>query len=283
MAPGTAIALAHDPAVPAPLRRVEQIMGTAIGIDVRDPGVPAAALEEAFAYLRDVDARFSTYRPDSEISRLSRAELDEADCSPDVQHVLGLCDEVARTSGGAFDARRPRPDGSLDPSGLVKGWSVEEAAWIIEAAGGVNYAINAGGDVLARGEAEPGRAWRIGIRHPDRADRIAAALDVRNRAVATSGSYERGEHIIDPRSGQPPQGLRSMTVVGPSLTFADAYATAAFVMGLDGLAWVARHPGYGAYAISADGRALWTEGLDRFLSCGDLPITSSSGWMGSWS
>jgi thiamine biosynthesis lipoprotein len=280
MAAGTAIDLARAPAVPAPLRRVEQIMGTAIGIDVRDPAVPAAALDEAFAYLRDIDARFSTYRPDSEISRLSRGELGEGDCSPDVRHVLALCDDLARTSASAFDARRHRPDGRVDPSGLVKGWSIEEAAWIIEAAGGVNYAINAGGDVLARGEAAPGRAWRIGIRHPDRADRIAAALDVRNRAVATSGTYERGSHIVDPRTGRPPQGLRSMTVVGPSLAFADAYATAAFVMGLDGLAWVADHPGYGAYAISAEGRAVWTAGLDRFLSREDLPIPRSSGWKG---
>jgi thiamine biosynthesis lipoprotein len=265
MTAGTPIGPADAPAVHATGRRVEQIMGTAIVIDVREPAVPAAAVDAAFAYLREIDARFSTYRTDSEVSRLSRGEIDEDDCSPDVQHVLALCDDLARTSGGAFDARHHRVDGGLDPSGLVKGWSVEEAAWIIEAAGGVNYEMNAGGDVLVRGEAGPGRPWRVGIRHPERADAVAAILEVRNRAVATSGAYERGEHILDPRTRRPPQGLLSMTVVGSSLAYADAYATAAFVMGLDGLAWVASHPGYGAYAITDEGRAVWTADLDRLL------------------
>ena len=90
-------------------------------------------------------------------------------------------------TGGAFDARHHRADGRLDPSGFVKGWAIEEAAWLIDSAGGRNYWINAGGDIVARGEAAPGRPWRVGIRHPDQADKVAAVLAVSDRAVATSG------------------------------------------------------------------------------------------------
>jgi FAD:protein FMN transferase len=247
------------------LHRVEQIMGTAIGIDVRDPGVPPSALEEAFAYLRDVDDRFSMYRPDSEMSRLARGDLSIDAVSRDLRQVLVLCEAIREVSGGAFDAGRHRRDGLLDPTGLVKGWALEEAAWRIDAAGGRSYAINGGGDILVRGEERPGEPWRIGIRHPRQRDRVTAVLALRDGAVATSAAYERGQHIIDPRTGRPSRAVVSMTVVGPSLTYADAYATAAFVMGLPGLEWVAERPGYGAYAITADDRVTWTQTVDGLL------------------
>jgi thiamine biosynthesis lipoprotein len=254
------------PADPGPVHRVERIMGTVFVFDVRAAGVPAAAVDDAVVLLHDIDARYSTYRPDSEISRLIRGELDEADCAEDVRAVLGLCEDLRRTSDGAFDIRRHRSDGRPDPTGLVKGWATEEAALLLEAAGAVDYAINAGGDVVARGEPESGRAWRVGIRHPRIADRLAAVLEVRDLAVATSGAYERGEHIVDPRNGRPPSDLLSVTVVGPSPTYVDAYATIAFVMGLEGPAWVARHPGYGAYAITTDEQAIWTPEIEPLLA-----------------
>lgn len=249
-----------------PLHRVEQIMGTAIGIDIRSPGLDAAVLDAAFDLIRDVDARYSPYRPESEVSRLIRGELDEADCAADLRAILGLCEDLRRTSGGYFDIRGHRPDGRPDPTGLVKGWAIEEASLVLDAAGATDYAINAGGDVIARGEPGPGRTWRVGIRHPGQADRVAAVLGIRDRAVATSGAYERGDHIIDPHTGRPARDLLSVTVVGPSLTFADAYATAAFAMGLDGPAWVHGHPGYGAFAITVDERSIWTPEVDRLLA-----------------
>jgi thiamine biosynthesis lipoprotein len=241
-------------------------MGTIVGVDVRDPGLPPELLDAVFAYLHDIDRRFSTFKPDSEISRLGRAELTVAEASPDVRAVLALCDDLCRTSGGYFDAWAHRSDGRLDPSGVVKGWSIEEAARKIEAAGGLNFSINGGGDVVARGGPEPGRAWRVGIRHPKRADRVAAVLAINDGAVATSGAYERGDHIVDPHTRRPPRGLLSVTVVGPSLTYADAYATTAFAMGPEGLAWVAGHVGYGAYGITADERVIWTSEIDLILA-----------------
>lgn len=246
-------------------------MGTAISLDVRDGSVPHHALDEAFGYLRQVDSRFSTYKPESEVSRLSRGEIQETDCSPELREVLELCERVRRDSEGYFDIRAHRTDGGLDPSGLVKGWSLEKAGRILEAAGARNYCINGGGDIVARGEAAPGQAWRIGIRHPIVADRLAAVLAVRDGAVATSGAYERGEHVRNPFTGSAPSGVLSVTVVGPSLTYADAYATAAFAIGPTGLAWLAGRPGYEGCAVTggpdgSDARLAWTPGFDSWFA-----------------
>ena len=250
------------------LRQVEQIMGTAISVDVRDSSVSPAALAEAFEYLRDIDRRFSTYKPDSEVSRLSRGEISEEDCSPELHDVLELCEQVRETSQGYFDIRAHRWDGGLDPSGLVKGWALENAGRILETAGARNYCINGGGDIVIRGLAGPATPWRIGIRHPLQADKVATVVSVRNGAVATSGAYERGDHVRDPFTGKPASGVLSITIVGPSLTYADAYATAAFAMGPTGLAWVAGLAGYAGCAITADpdgsnGRLTWTPGFER--------------------
>ena len=261
-APADAVAPSRAPRA---FRRVEHIMGTAITVDVREGDLEPGDLDAAFARLREVDERFSTYRPASEISRLLRGDIREHECSPDVGHVLALCDDLHRTSGGYFDARGHRTDGGPDPTGVVKGWAVEEAAWLIAEAGADRFAINAGGDIVVRGGVSPDEPWRVGIRHPRIADRVAAVVRLRDAAIATSGAYERGEHIVDPHTGRPPRALLAVSVIGPSLTYADAYATAAFAMGMDGPAWVASHPGYGAFAVTADERVLWTPEVDPLL------------------
>ena len=231
---------------------VAPIMGTTVSIDVRDAAVPGAALETAVQTLRDLDARFSTYREDSEIRQIERGELAVADAHPDVREVLGACAVLRAETGGAFDAWR---GGGLDPSGYVKGWAIEEAAWQIDAAGGRNYCINAGGDVVAAGP-----AWRVGIRHPLDAHAVAAIVEAEDLAVATSALYERSGHVLTP-SGRPPEGVLSVTVTGPDLGIADAYATAALAMGSDGPAWTLRLDGYEAMTILADERVLTTPGF----------------------
>jgi len=237
-------------------------MGTVVSFDIRAPFAPVEAVTAACDVLHDIDRRFSLYRSDSELGRLGSGALTEGELSADVRWVLGACDELARTSNGAFDARRHRPDGVVDPSGFVKGWAVEEAVRSLDAAGASNYLVAAGGDLVARGAPGPGARWRIGIRHPELVDRVAAVLEVGRGAVATSGLYERGDHIRDPRTGAIPRELVSFTVVGPDLAWADAYATAGFVMGLGGLAWVESHPGYGALAITAGSEVIWTPTAD---------------------
>lgn len=233
-------------------------MGTTVSIDLRAPFVDEAAIEAAVAWFHDVDARFSPYRPTSEVSRVGTGELALDDASPDVRAMFTLADELCERTGGFFDPRAHRADGRPDPTGVVKGWAVDEALALLRLAGARNVLVGAGGDLVAAGEPEPGRAWRIGIRHPDRVDRVAGVLAVRDLGVATSGLYERGGHIVNPHTGRAPTGLRSLTVLGPRLAMADAYATAGFAMGEAGIAWAGRQPGHGAVAITADDRVVWT-------------------------
>jgi FAD:protein FMN transferase len=238
--------------------QVRQIMGIPIGIDARDPD--GMDVEVAFDWLREVDATFSTYRDDSDISRLDRGELAVADCRPEVDEVLNQCMVLNRATRGYFSVR---PAGRLDPSGLVKGWAVAGAAERLAAAGAENFCINAGGDIVARGRPAPDRLWRIGIRHPEDLESLAAVVALEDLAVATSGEYEQRGHIVDPHTGRPPSGLLSVTVVGPDLAKADAYATAAFAMGADGPGWTATLTGYDAMCITSDHRVLQTPGFAR--------------------
>ena len=230
---------------------VRHIMGMPIEIDVRDEDVD---VEPAFAWLRRADELFSTYRADSEISRLGRGELLLSECAPEVDEVLTRCLALRRETGGYFDVRA---GGTLDPSGLVKGWAVARAADVLARAGARRLFINAGGDIVTRGG-----PWRIGIRHPVERSRLAAVLEVSDLAVATSGEYERGRHVLDPHTGRPPEGLLSATIVGPDLATADAYATAAFAMGAAGPEWTTTLDGYEALCITTDHRVLSTPGLD---------------------
>jgi FAD:protein FMN transferase len=240
------------------IRRVEHVMGMPVVVDVRDDEVGEEALDGAFAWLRWVDATFSTYRDDSEVSRLGRGELTPEEAHPEVQAVLARCEELRVETGGYFDVRA-RQDGALDPSGLVKGWSVDRAAAVLEQAGARNFAVNAGGDVRLSGRAVPAWGWRVGIQHPLQRDAVARVIEAGDLAVATSGEYERGRHVLDPHTGRPPEGILSVTVTGPDLATADAYATAVFAMGaVRAQHWTARLHGYEALTILADGRVLST-------------------------
>ncbi len=257
------------------LRRVEHIMGMPIRIEVCDAHVDPAPLERAFDWFRWVDATFSTYKPDSVLSRLNRGELPLAEAPEEVRTVLERCAQLQEETEGYFDIHSAMLRqwerlgdealrvGAVEPAGLVKGWAVDRAARLLEEAGAQNYSVDAGGDIRVRGEPEPGRPWRIGLQHPQQRDKVAAVVVATDLAIATSGAYERGEHIVDPHSGQPPQGLLAVTIVGPDLATADAYATAAFAMGREGPAWTARlvSRGYEALTIRSDQTVLSTPGF----------------------
>ena len=246
------------------LSRAVPLMGTVFSFDLRDQVIDPAVLEAAVQTLRELEARFSPYIPDSEISRIGRGELALEAASRDVQYVLAVCRTLRAGSGGVFDPWGWRADGRLDPSGFVKGWAVDEAGDQLEAAGVRHYAINAGGDLRLRGSPTAGRAWQVAVRHPADPGRRLVTLSIHDGAVATSGPYERGEHIRHP-DGLVPRTWTSLTVVGPMLAFADAYATTALAMGETGLAWVEAHPGYAALGYDTHERLFMTAGLERWL------------------
>lgn len=241
--------------------RVEQVMGLPVVVDVRDQGIADEVFDEAFDWLRRVDAMFSTYTSESEISRINRGELVVGDADECVREVLARCEELRIETGGYFSARAARGD-LLDPSGFVKGWAVDRAAEILHDAGARNYAVNAGGDMVLRGGALPDGRWRVGIQHPAVRDRVAKVVEASDLAVATSGAYARGEHVFDPHTHRPPEGVLSVTITGPELARVDAYATAAFAMGAEAPRWTAKLPrGHEAMTILADGTVLSTLGF----------------------
>lgn len=238
---------------------VASVMGTTVTIDVRDAEIPLAVLDAAVERLRALEARFTTYRDDSEIKRIERGALEVAHAHPDVREVLDACSVLRVESHGAFDAWR---EGRLDPSGYVKGWAAERAADVLRAAGAKRFALNLGGDVVLAGM-PTAPAWRVGVRLPTDPRQMALVLGVRDGAVATSGSYERGQHVVDARTGRSATSWRSITILAPDLATADAVATAALAMGAEGPAWAARRPGCEVAAIGDDNRLWTTPGLER--------------------
>jgi len=244
-------------------------MGTMVSLRLRDPA-PTALVDRVLAWLHRVDQIFSTYRADSQISRLARGAVTLDRCDPDVRLVLELCERLREASRGYFDAWAAGP-GRLDPSGVVKGWSVELASEQLAAGGAAHHLINAGGDVQARGEREPGQPWRVGVSDPQRPERLLTVIDACDLAVATSGTSERGTHVLDPHRRAPADQLASVTVVGPSLTWADGYATAALAMGLDAPDWLAELDGYEALVVDTHGAAWWTSGFPMPAAHDRLP------------
>jgi FAD:protein FMN transferase len=245
---------------------VEQVMGLPVSIHLRGAAVRDGWLAEAVAAiydeLRAVEALFSTYRADSEVSRVNRGEIRLADAHPMLREVAVLCEEATARTDGCFDARLPSPHGGTwwDPSGVVKGWATERAASHLARVVGHDVSVNAGGDVaLAVGRADS-TPWRVGIDDPDRPGEMLAVLRLTTGGVATSGTAARGLHIHDPRTGRPADALHAATVVGPSLLWADVYATAAVVRGPAAAGWLSGVEGYDALLVSPSGAVATTTG-----------------------
>ena len=237
------------------MKKVETVMGIPMSVDIReDEAVAAPAAEAAFAALHEADRRFSRYLPDSEVSRANRGEHPEADFSHDLREVLAISRLAEESSGGAFSARAA--DGGLDTDGVVKGWAAARAAGILRAWGVRSFCLNAGGDVVVGAAPAGTDGWNVGVRSPESPERMLAVLTVAEGAVATSGAYERGEHIRDARTGEAARELTSATVLAGDLTTADVLATTVFALGERGVAWALEHGADGVLAVAADGRLL---------------------------
>lgn len=246
------------------MRETRDIMGMPIALDIVDAR-RAREAERVFDYFAEVDRRFSTYMADSEISRINRGEVPEAAWTPPMREVMALAQETRRATGGYFDIRRP--DGLLDPSGIVKGWAIKNAASLLADAGVEDFYIDAGGDIALAGGNERGLPWSVGIRHPFEPDQVVKVIYPRGAGVATSGSYLRGTHIYDPHTGRPPAGLVSLTVIGADVLEADRFATAAFAMGKErGIAFIEQLPGFEGYAIDEQGIATMTSGFFAYTT-----------------
>ena len=248
-----------------------EIMGTVISIAAPDDVEPArfaAATRTAFGVLRRVDEVFSPFKQDSPISKIRDGRLRPGDLAGHpqgawIREVLVLCATLKARSGGAFDAWAVGDPPAFDPCGAVKGWAAERAGAVLTAHGIPAHLLSAGGDVRLRGA-----GWHVGIADPHRPGQLAAVAEVGNGAVATSGTAERGAHVWDPRARRPAEALAQVTVIGPSLTWADGYATAAVALGARASGWLtdlARRTGYESLTIDPDGGAWWTAGMAAYI------------------
>ncbi len=245
------------------MKKVRHIMGMPIEIEIIAPDT-TGIFEKAFEYLVSVDKRFSTYKEDSEISRINRGEISMESMSDDMHDVFALAEKTRKESEGYFDMRRP--DGSIDPSGIVKGWAIRNTAALIREAGFENYFVNAGGDIAMNGKNAAGEDWSVGIRNPFKSNEIVKVVYPRGKGIATSGSYIRGDHIYNPHT--PKEHVKeivSLTVIGSDVLEADRFATAAFAMGKKGIVFIENMPGFEGYMIDAEGIATMTSGFVPYI------------------
>ena len=246
------------------LQETRIIMGMPITIGIVDVSASQSMLDELFAYFTAVDQRFSTYKADSEISSLNAGRFNATDISDEMREVFALAEQTKNESDGYFEIRKA--DGTLDPSGIVKGWAIRNAANLIRSCGFENFFVDAGGDIQTGGKNADGQDWRTGIRNPFNEDQIIKAVVLKNRGIATSGSYVRGNHIYDPKNPSARiDSIVSLTVIGPDVLEADRFATAAFAMGDDGIYFIEEMAGLEGYMVNAKGIATQTSGFGAFV------------------
>lgn len=242
-------------------------MGMPITVELVDALAKESAIDDVFAFFEYVDNKFSTYKEHSEISRINRKEISPTDYSEDVRMILALAEETKRDTNGYFDILRGGKNSGCDPSGIVKGWAIYNAAGMLREKGHSNFYVDAGGDVEVAGKNQRGQDWRVGIRNPADLRQIVKVLSVTDCGVATSGTYIRGQHIYSKRdNGHPIDDIVSLTVVGPNVYDADRFATAAFAMGRDGIHFVESLQGFEGYMIDRENRATPTSGFQRYVA-----------------
>jgi FAD:protein FMN transferase len=217
----------------------------------------AEIIEKVYAYFGYIDSKFSVYKRDSEISKINRNELNPEEYSDDMKLILKLADKTRIETGGYFNIITPR--GDYNPSGIVKGWAIYQASKMIADAGFNEYFVDAGGDIEARG-----KYWKVGIRDPKKTDQIAKIIYLKNRGIATSGAYLRGDHIYDPITKRAACEVASMTVIAENVYEADRYVTAAFAMGKKGVYFIEQLEGFEGYMIDHDGIATMTSGFNYY-------------------
>jgi len=237
-------------------------MGMPITVEISDEA-KAADLDKIFDYFMRVDEQYSPYKPTSELSKVN-AGLPRNKWSGEFQEIIRLCEQTKQETQGYFDIEH---NGKLDPSGLVKGWAIQQAAEQLVASGFDNFYIEAGGDIQVHGSYQKDIPWSIGIRNPFNIDEIIKVLQIRNQGVATSGTYIRGEHIYDPRASyRAVHAVKSLTVIGPNIYEADRLATAAFAMGEAGIGFIEVRPGFEGYQIDKNKVATYTSGFEDYVT-----------------
>ena len=212
----------------------EPAWGTVITIDVRGDVIDTSewgkAVAETSKFFDDVNRWFSPYLAYSTVSLWQKGVISASVLPSEFREVSDRCKEIKKFTGGAFDPWAV--PGGANFTGYVKGWAAQKAAYIFLSHGFSNVCVNAAGDLWCEGFENPGDPWSIGIQHPRDPSSVMATVKASGKAVCTSGTYIKGDHIVNPATSKPVSDVISCTVVGAEGGLADALASAGSVLGL---------------------------------------------------
>jgi len=243
------------------MKRQTVSMGMPVTINVIDKKVTDEDINEVFAYFHYIDSKFSTYKKNSEISQINRREIREKDFSLDMKKIIALCEQTKKETNGFFDINN---NGFLDPSGIVKGYAINQGANILKNKGYKNIYVEIAGDIQVYGKDQNGQSWKIGIQNPFHLNEIVKVVNLSNKGIATSGTYLRGNHIYNPKSKIKNEDFVSVSIIGPNVYEADRFATAIFAMGEKGPKFMTTLNGFEAFFIRKDKQAIYTQGFEMY-------------------
>ena len=244
------------------MKKQRTIMGMPVRINVIDKNVTSKDFSDVFSYLLYIDEKFSTYKKNSEISKINRGEIKRKDYSLEMKKILNLSRETKKETNDYFDINI---NGALDPSGIVKGYAINQAAKILKQKGFKNFYVEIAGDIEVYGKNEKNKKWNIGIQNPFNVKENIKIIKLTNRGVATSGTYRKGFHIYDPIEKKPANDIASITIIGPNVYEADRFATAAFAMGEKGIEFISNLKGFEGYMVKKDKMAVLTKGFKNYV------------------
>lgn len=244
------------------MKRTKIIMGMPVSVEIVDPQVNKKDIKDIFEYFISLDKKFSPYKKASEVSKINYGKILKKDYSLEMKQVLNLSEQTKIETKGYFDVFH---NGKFDPSGLVKGWAIHNGSNLLRKKGFANFFVEIGGDIEIQGKNSEGNNWKVGIRNPFNTKEIIKILSLTNCAVATSGTYERGEHIYSLKNKSNKKNVVSLTVIGLNAYEADRFATASFAMGEKGIEFLERQKNLEGYMINKEGIATYTSGFEKYL------------------
>lgn len=237
-------------------------MAMPVIVNVIDGKVTNEDIAEIFSYLDHIDNKFSIYKKNSEISQINRNELNESQYSLEMQEIFKLSEKTKKETNGYFDINL---NGKIDPSGIVKGYAIWQAAKKLKNKGFQNFYLEIAGDIQVFGKNEKQEHWKIGIQNPFNLKEIIKIVILKDKGIATSGTYIRGNHIFNPKEKKTATEIASITVIGPNVYEADRFATAAFAMGGKGIEFIESLKGFEGYMIQNDKKAVYTRGFENYI------------------